>query len=278
MHIDFSQVNPEINKILEVLPTIYQLLDDSSFITVMDVEGTVLGFQIPNGAVPLKAIGEHLDDPSGGFDEVVRTGKRKYNYLPKEVLGEAFEGYLAPIKDNNKVVGVIIYTHSAGAKDTVHEISTEFKKTVNEIDGSLTDIFSGIIQINGILDGMVGQMTNIDGDVKKASSIVGEISGNASRSNILALNASIEAARSGENGKGFSVVATEMGKLANDSGTSSNEISQTLKLIDKDIKNILEGINQSDEVSKEHLDKVDLIRKKLSKCLSLANKLEESIK
>ena len=160
----------------------------------------------------------------------------------------------------------------------MHEISTEFKKTVNEIDGSLTDIFSGIIQINGILDGMVGQMTNIDGDVKKASSIVGEISGNASRSNILALNASIEAARSGENGKGFSVVATEMGKLANDSGTSSNEISQTLKLIDKDIKNILEGINQSDEVSKEHLDKVDLIRKKLSKCLSLANKLEESIK
>lgn len=89
MNVDFNQVNPEIRKILDALPTFYQLLDESSYVTVMDREGTVLGFERPANAKPFKEIGERMDDPSGGFDEVIRTGKRKYNYLPKEVLGEA---------------------------------------------------------------------------------------------------------------------------------------------------------------------------------------------
>lgn len=278
MGVDFNQVNPEINKVLEVLPTFYQLLDDSSFVTVLDTEGTVLGYQIPAGLKPLKAVGEHMDDPSGGFDEVLRTGKRKYNYLPKEVMGEGFEGYLVPIKDAGRVVGVVTYTHSASVKDAIHSISGEFKSAVEEIDAAIVEVFDGIAKINESLDDMTTQTDNIDDDVKKASVVVNKISGNASKSNVLALNATIEAARSGEAGRGFAVVASEMGKLANDSGTSSKEISEKLKLISEDVKSIIESIKVSDEVSKDNLDKATGIREKLKICLELASQLEKSIK
>ena len=59
------------------------------------------------------------------------------------------------------------------------------------------------------------------------------ISGYARRQNILSLNASIEAARSGEAGKGFAVVAQEVKKLAADMGNSSEHINGCISNLQK---------------------------------------------
>ncbi len=278
MGIDFEQVNPAIKKILDVLPTYYQLLGDSAYVTVLDAEGTILGYQIPEGAEPIEQIGDHFVDPSGAFNEVIETAQKKYNVLPKEAMGEAFEGYLAPIMDGSQVVGVIVYTHSAEEKAAIANIASEFKDAVNEINTSIDDMIGGIEQVNNILSDITSQASGIGEDVKTAGGIVKNISGNAAHSNILALNATIEAARSGEAGRGFSVVASEMSKLANDSGASAKKISETLKLIDEEIKSISAGITSSDSVATDNLNKTMAIREKLDKCMKLAEALNESIK
>jgi methyl-accepting chemotaxis protein len=64
--------------------------------------------------------------------------------------------------------------------------------------------------------------------VRKINEAINVISNIANQTNLLALNASIEAARAGENGKGFSVVAEEIGKLANQSNQSAKEIGDNL--------------------------------------------------
>ena len=278
MTIDYEQINPALAKFLEQLPAFYQLLDDTSYVLILDTEGTVVGYQIPAGSEPLQNIGDHFEDPSGGFDEVLRTGVRKYNYLPKEVMGTAFEGYLVPIMDGSEVAGVAVYPHSAAEKDAISSIAKEFKGAVEEIGTSVDDMIGGIAKVNDILGQITTQTESIGEDVKTAGTIVKNISGNAAHSNILALNATIEAARSGEAGRGFSVVASEMSKLANDSGASAKKISETLKLIEADIKVITDGVNTSDTVASENLDMTDTIREKLAKCLELAESLESSIK
>lgn len=67
------------------------------------------------------------------------------------------------------------------------------------------------------------------------------ISGIAGQINLLSLNASIEAARAGEHGAGFSVVALEIGKLANETSSAVNRISDTISLVKNAVDELVHG-------------------------------------
>lgn len=98
--------------------------------------------------------------------------------------------------------------------------------------------------------------------------IVAVISGLAEQTNLLALNASIEAARAGEHGKGFSVVANEVKKLAEESRKSAELITHLIHDIQNNTMNAVASMDECTQEVKSGLDLIDDTGKSFGKILN----------
>ncbi len=111
---------------------------------------------------------------------------------------------------------------------------------------------------------LIGAMERISETSKEIENIIAEIEDIASQTNLLSLNASIEAARAGDAGKGFAVVADQIGKLATDSSQSA---VTTKQLIEKALLEVNKGnevVSTTMEAINEVLEHIEALSKVVS--------------
>jgi len=114
--------------------------------------------------------------------------------------------------------------------------------------------------------------------IKQISNIIGDI---ADQVNLLSLNASIEAARAGDHGKGFSVVATEIGKLAASTAFEAKSIQQLIKNAEKSMQGSHRYIVDAKQEVDVSLKEIDTFTAKINNVAVLAQEdmqLQEAIK
>lgn len=142
------------------------------------------------------------------------------------------------VEFNNHMEGLaynVTNVHSA-IIDT-DKAAEEGMNTLSLLDTSLEDLNSAFISSNNTVNSLVGKLESVN-------SITDSISQIASQTNLLALNAAIEAARAGEAGRGFSVVAEEVRKLAENSKHAVESITKILEEIKIDILNTSSAVSQ----------------------------------
>lgn len=187
----------------------------------------------------------------------------------------------------------------ATIQETLTLSSEELESSANMVDGvskngnkvvqhaitQMTHIHDSVLEVAGVID-------NLGSQSKEISQITKVITSIADQTNLLALNAAIEAARAGEHGKGFAVVADEVRKLAVQSKSSSNEIidlilkiqtgtNQAVKSMEKSTLEVENGsiaVNEAGRSFIQITDSITDIRKTIQSIHQYVQKMTESSK
>jgi len=124
----------------------------------------------------------------------------------------------------------------AANMDAVSRRVAENVAALGRADSELTGLVQAVRETEGTVGGLVRSMNALHAQSRQISDIVGLIDGIAFQTNILALNASVEAARAGDMGRGFAVVAQEVRSLAQRSAEAAQQIKGIVTRSTSDIE------------------------------------------
>lgn len=166
------------------------------------------------------------------------------------------QGAYNPVFDKDGVVvrvvkGVIDITQQVRSKRQAGEVGNSIASSVSEMSGAIEEISERLTRTASLAkdaESFAGVASEKVDDLNQSSTTISKvvdlIQDLADQTNLLALNATIEAARAGDAGRGFSVVASEVKALANQTGRATSDIRNSVEEIQKNIDEVVRSIEQ----------------------------------
>ena len=233
-----------------------------------------------------------ISDVKNSKDELTTAGDNM------EACSEDTASSITEILANIESVHSQITNQSASVEETAGAVN-QIASNISSLENMIENQSAGVAQASAAVEEMIGNIRSVNSSVDKMADAFGALQGRAqsgaakqkelgdkiiqiesqsqmlqeankaiasiaSQTNLLAMNAAIEAAHAGEAGKGFSVVAEEIRKLSETSATQSKTIGDQLKRIKNSIGNVVstaqEGVTMFTSVADGIQDTDELVR------------------
>jgi len=227
-------------ELIDAAPIIKEVFQEDTSIIIEDNEKILFVLEGETIKPPYK-IGDKLIK-NNLRDKVYKEKRVVYTILNKEEHGADLKLVNIPIKgSNNNVNGVFGIVRNTEKESSVRSISKELSISLVETNNAINKIEDSAEELSDNVNEIIDKVGKTEININESGKVLDLIKSISKQTNMLGLNASIEAARAGENGKGFSVVATEIRKLSHLSAEASKQIEDYLE----DMKNSIQSITKS---------------------------------
>ncbi len=262
-----------LDQLVRLAPVIGRLFIADIGVSITDKEKII--YYQPGQNLDLKVVlGSPLSEDmitSQAMKKRCRVVKR----MDALLWGIPFIAVAVPITDEcGEVVGAISVQETIERQDTLQQMAnsltdsiTILASTTEEISAQSEEIAATCQSLSALVEGSLAR-------TKATDKVVGYIQEISSQTNLLGLNAAIEAARVGEQGRGFSVVAEEIRKLATSSAESVQKIRQILLDIQSDSGMVRRQIGQVEAVVTDLSGAIAQVAAAVQQSAADANKLD----
>ncbi|NVC64281.1 methyl-accepting chemotaxis protein [Vibrio sp. 05-20-BW147] len=264
------QISRSINNQVQVLSTTIK--------SICETNNIGLRSQL-KGKDELVMIGQHFNTLLEKIEQLIFSSQEKSSQLTRSTsnMHDELEGVIEQFHvqaDHTNTMATSVQEMVA----TIGEISESTNIAVEGVQQAARNAESGrhvvestvknIDQLTAILANSQQSIGSLNGHVEKIGGAVVIIQGIAEQTNLLALNAAIEAARAGEQGRGFAVVADEVRALASRTHQSTEEITKVVSAIQSQMAKVVADIDQCNEQGQDTLHASEKLDSSLRQIIS----------
>ncbi|MCE5363954.1 methyl-accepting chemotaxis protein [Pseudomonas sp. 32.2.56] len=200
------------------------------------LQGTIR--QIIDAASPLAGMSQELYRLTQGAEENARSQQGHTDSISRDIL--TMTNSIQEVAHRSQQA-----SEEAGAAS---QQADQARKNIGSLSSSISDLGSSVM-------GAVSAMQQLEEETQQVGSVLTVIRSIAEQTNLLALNAAIEAARAGEQGRGFAVVADEVRNLASKTAASTTEIQNIILRLQNSANGVLSVMTANGEKAQASIER-----------------------